>query len=84
MQTVFDKVSSDFLILSILQNITTLGTISVSQSFHEIGVFQAKIMCLSVYFFMCATLIHLSTICCTRLACIYLVGMIEYVNGKKR
>ena len=82
MQTVFDKVFSDFLILSMLENISALGTISLSQMLPEVGLFQAKVMCLCVYFFMCATLIHLSTFCCTRLACIYLVGTIENFSGK--
>ena len=83
MQTVFDKVLSDFLVISLLQNIASLTFVATSQIFENIDVFIAKLMCLIVYFFICAVLIHLSTFCFTRLACIYLIGTIEYINGER-
>ena len=82
MQTVFDKALSDFLVLAMLQNTSSLVGVTLSQIFDNFSIIQAKLISLSVYFFLCATLIHLSASCFTRLACIYLVGTMEYVSGK--
>ena len=43
----------------------------------------ARIICLTVFYFILANIIHLSTSCLTRVASICLIGRIEEVNGIK-
>ena len=84
MQTVFDQVQMDFLLIAMVENTFTLGCSAVSQIFDGVGDPLAKIMSLVAYFVACTTLIHFTTACLTRVACVWLVGTIEFVKGKLR
>ena len=82
MQTVFDHVQMDFLLIAMVENTFTLGCLAVSQFFDGVGEPLAKIMSLISYFVACAALIHFITACLTRVACIWLFDTIELIKGK--
>ena len=82
MLTVFDQVQTDYLVLSIIENILSLGTVAISNIFNNFNETLARAVTLTIFCFTLANIIHLSTACVTRLASIFLIGTIEEVNGK--
>jgi hypothetical protein len=83
MQTVFDQVQSDYLIISIVENIAALGAMAASNVVNNLNESLARVITLTVFCFLLANMIHLTLACITRLASICLVGIIEEINGEK-
>jgi len=83
MQTVFDQVQADYLVLSMIENTFSLGTVAVSNVYNSFNATFARVITLTIFCFTLANVIHLSTACLTRLASIFLIGTIEEVNGEK-
>jgi hypothetical protein len=82
MQTVFDQVISDYLIISMIANTLTLGTVAIGNIFDDLNETFARVLSLTIFYFNLADMIHMSSACLTRLASICLIGTIEEVNGK--
>ena len=82
MQTIFDQVQADYLILSIIESIISLGTVAISNIFNTIDVTIARIITLTLFSFLLANMIHLCAACITRLVSICFIGFIEELNGE--
>jgi hypothetical protein len=82
METLFDKVKADYILLSLMTNIVGIGATAISNIFANINDTCARVICMAVFSTILANIIHLSIACLTRLASIFLVGMIEDVKGK--
>jgi hypothetical protein len=81
MHTIFDQVQADYLIISIIESIFSLGTVAISNIFNMVNETLARVISLTVFSFVVANMIHLCSACITRLASICLIGFIEELNG---
>ena len=82
MQTVFDLVQADYIIHAMVFNIVSLGSVAISNILDNTNETVARVISLSVFSFIMSSMIHFIALCLTRLASIYLLGIIEDVNGE--
>ena len=83
MQTLFDLVQADYIIHSLMFNIVSLGSVALSNLFDNIDKDFARLITLTLFSLVLSNTIHFSGACLTQLASIYLLGIIEEVNGEK-
>ncbi len=83
MQTLFDLVQADYIIHSVIFNIVSLGSVAISNVFDNFDQSFARVITLTLFSLVLSNTIHFSGACLTQLASIYLIGVIEEVNGKK-
>ena len=82
METLFDQVKADYLLLSLITNTIGIGAAALSNIYDNINETCARVISLTAFSFMLANMVHLSAACLTRLASIFLVGIIEDIRGK--
>jgi hypothetical protein len=82
METLLDQVKIDYILLSMMTNVVGIGAAIISNIFDNINETCARAICLTVFFFILANMVHFSIVCITRLASIFLVGIIEDTRGK--
>ena len=83
MQTLFDLVQADYIIHSLIFNIASLGSVAISNIVSNLDETFARVLSLTLFSLVLSNTIHFSGACLTQLASIYLLGIIEEVNGEK-
>jgi hypothetical protein len=84
MQTLIDLVQADYIIHAMIFNIVSLGSVIISNIFDNLNETLARVITLTLFFFILSNMVHFSGACLIRLTSIYLRGVIEEVYGETK